>query len=66
MSPGVIMLSNNAGASIALVGGLVAISAKGGIVETAAGAFIQASGGAMSITAGGDINAAAPNIKLNG
>ena len=74
MSAGIVMISNGAGASIALIGGLISIisgsamvSTSGGpVVTVAGGAMTMASGGAMGISAGGDINATAPTIKLNG
>ncbi|NUQ73342.1 MAG: type VI secretion system tip protein VgrG [Polyangiaceae bacterium] len=48
--PGMIRLDNGAGASISLVGATIVVS----------------SGGTTNLFAGGDINAKAPNIKLNG
>lgn len=66
LSAGILTISNGAGASIALIGGLITISAGAALMSSAAGPVVTTAGGPMSLTAGGDINAAAPNIKLNG
>jgi type VI secretion system secreted protein VgrG len=58
MSSGKIVLDNGAGASIALIGGVVVILSGGPAMMEA--------GGMMFFTAGGDINATAPTIHLNG
>lgn len=58
LSPGSIVLDNGAGSVIAMTGGLVVVSG---------GSLLQnISAGPMELKAGGDINATAPNIKLNG
>jgi type VI secretion system secreted protein VgrG len=49
-SAGILTLNNGAGSSISLVGGMIIVS----------------SSGPMTLKGGGDINAEAPNIKLNG
>ncbi len=58
MSPGMIVLNNGAGASMALIGGLAVVSA-GSVV-------MVKSGGPMLLTAGGDISGKAPVIHWNG
>jgi type VI secretion system secreted protein VgrG len=66
MCSGIVAISNGAGASIALVGGLIVISAGSAIITAASGPMITTSGGVMNLVAGGNMNATAPNIHLNG
>jgi type VI secretion system secreted protein VgrG len=66
MSAGVVSLSNGAGSSISLLGGLIVISAGGTMLVSTGGPLLQLAGGPMAIIAGGDIAAAAPTIHLNG
>ncbi len=66
MSAGIVVLSNGAGATIALIGGAVFVMGGSTIMSSAGGPITQVSGGPMTMTAGGDISAAAPTIKLNG
>ena len=66
MSAGIITFDNGAGASISMIGGLIAISAGAALITTSGGPVIATAGGAVNMGAGGNINATAPNIKLNG
>jgi len=73
MCPGMMTLSNGAGATVALVGGLVLVlagtvvtSSDGSVVTSAGGPATTTTGGPINLSAGGDINATAPTIKLNG
>jgi type VI secretion system secreted protein VgrG len=73
VSAGMIALDNGAGASIALIGGLIVLngacvvgSASGPMLLTAGGTLGLVAGGAMGLGAGGDINAKASNVRLNG
>jgi type VI secretion system secreted protein VgrG len=74
MSSGIIAINNGAGAAIALVGGIIVITAGacvtvkgGGIVDIEAGAAMIAKAGAtMDLNGGSAINAKAGTIRLNG
>ncbi len=65
MSSSNIVLDNGAGASILMAGGLISVT-SGTVLVTGKGVVQAVSGGPMGLVAGGDINAAAPNIHLNG
>ncbi len=57
--------SNGAGAAISLVGGLVMVTAGSALVAATSGPMTLSAGASMTMLGGGDINAKAPNIKLN-
>jgi type VI secretion system secreted protein VgrG len=65
VSAGVIVLDNGAGASVALVGGLIVLNGAC-VMGHAGGLALLTAGGDMDLIAGGGINAVAPAIKLNG
>lgn len=66
MSPGVIIISNGAGACIALVGGMILTSAGSPIISVAGGPMANIAGGPIAISAGGDVDVKGSTIKLNG
>ncbi|APR87636.1 VgrG protein [Minicystis rosea] len=66
MSAGILLIDNGAGANIAMIGGLISITAGAALITTSAGPVVATAGAAITVGAGGNINATAPNIKLNG
>lgn len=66
MKAGMVTLSNGAGATISLLGGLILIEAGSAIVSRSGGGIALGAGGPINLKAGGDINAKAATIKLNG
>jgi type VI secretion system secreted protein VgrG len=71
MSGGKITLDNGAGASLAMVGGLIVVtsgnvvSISGAHAITSGGATVLNSGGDTTIAAGGNVNASGAEVKLN-
>jgi type VI secretion system secreted protein VgrG len=65
LSTGVATLTNGAGASISMIGGLITIDA-GTVIIKSEGYMQVDAGGAMDLSSSGDMNAKAATIKLNG
>jgi type VI secretion system secreted protein VgrG len=66
MSAGIVSISNGAGSSIALIGGIIMITAGAALMNQSGGPVNVLAGGPIGLVAGGNISGAAPLIQWNG